>query len=82
MEHTQLDVRYTPVYGSSLRRQYSESYRAGDFKDLMADYSTTVRGIPILFAGGCWARRQLHAGIRYVSVASKLSISLASVKGA
>ena len=47
----------------------------------MADSSTTVLGIPILIAGGCWARRQLHAGIRYVSVASKLRISLASVKG-
>ena len=47
----------------------------------MADYSTTVTGIPIWIAGGCWARRQLHAGIRYVPVASKLRISLASVEG-
>ena len=47
----------------------------------MADYSTTVRGIPIWIAGDCWARRQLHAGIRYVPVASKLRISLASVEG-
>ena len=47
----------------------------------MADYSITVRGIPIRIAGGCWARRQLHAGIRYVPVASKLRISLASVEG-
>ena len=47
----------------------------------MADSSTTVRGIPIRIAGGCWARRQLHAGIRYVPVASKLRISLASVEG-
>ena len=46
----------------------------------MADSSTTVPGIPILIVGGCWARRQLHAGIRYVPVASKLRISLASVK--
>ena len=46
----------------------------------MADYSTTVRGIPIRIAGGHWARRQLHAGIRYVPVASKLRISLASVE--
>ena len=29
----------------------------------MADSSTTVVGIPIRIAGGCWARRQLHAGI-------------------
>ena len=48
----------------------------------MADYSTTVIGIPIRFSGGYWTRRQLHAGIRYVSVASKLRISLASVEGA
>ena len=47
----------------------------------MADYSTTVRVIPIRIAGGCWARCQLHAGIRYVPVASKLRISLASVVG-
>jgi len=35
----------------------------------------------ILFVGGCWARRQLHAGIRYVSVASELRNSLSSVEG-
>jgi len=46
----------------------------------MADYSTTTRRIPILFAGGCWARRQLHAGIMYVPLASKLRISLFSVE--
>ena len=46
----------------------------------MADYSTTVRGIPILFAGGCWARRQLHAGIRYVPVTSKLMKLLSSIE--
>ena len=33
---------------------------------LMANYSTTARCIPILFAGGCWAHRQLHAGIRLI----------------
>ena len=48
----------------------------------MADSSTTVIGIPIRIAGGCWARRQQHAGIKYVPVASKLRISLASVEGA
>ena len=47
----------------------------------MADYSTTVRGIPIRSAGEYWARRQLHAGIWYVPVASKLRISLAFVEG-
>ena len=38
----------------------------------MADYSTTVIGIPIRFSGGYWARRQLHASIRYVSTRSIL----------
>ena len=38
----------------------------------MADYSTTVRGIPIRIAGVNWARRQLHAGIRYVPTLSIL----------
>ena len=38
----------------------------------MADYSTTVIGIPIRFSGGYWARRKLHAGIRYVSTLSIL----------
>ena len=47
----------------------------------MADSSTTARRISILIAGGCWARCQLQAGIRYVPVASKLRISLASVEG-
>ena len=35
----------------------------------MADSSTTTAPIPFLFAGGCWARSQLHNGIRFVSVA-------------
>ena len=47
----------------------------------MADSSTTIADIPIRIAGGCWARCQLHAGIRYVPVASKLRISLASLEG-
>ena len=47
----------------------------------MADSSTTIAGIPIWIAGGCWAQRQLHAGIRYVPVASKLRISLVSMEG-
>ena len=47
----------------------------------MADYSTAVTGIPILIAGGCWARCQLHAGTGYVPVASKLRIYLAAVVG-
>ena len=47
----------------------------------IADSSTTIAGIPIRIEGGCWARRQLHSGIRYVSVASKLRISLACLEG-
>ena len=38
----------------------------------MADYFTTVTGIPIRFAGGYWARCQLHASIRYVPTLSIL----------
>ena len=38
----------------------------------MADSSTTAGCIPIPFFGGCWAHRQLHAGIRYVPTPSKL----------
>ena len=37
----------------------------------MADAFTTAGQIPILSQGRYWARRQLHAGIRYVPVASK-----------
>ena len=47
----------------------------------MADYSTTVIGIPIRFSGGYWARRQLHTGLRYIPVGSILRIALASVEG-
>ena len=36
----------------------------------MADISTTVTGIQTRFSGGYWARRQLHAGIKYVSTPS------------
>ena len=55
--------------------------QAGDLKDSMADYSTAAGRNPILFPGGCWARRQLHAGIRYISVAPKLMKLLFSVEG-
>ena len=47
-----------PSGGSTLAEFYS-----------MADSSTTVKGIPIWIAGGCWASCQLHAGIRYVPIA-------------
>ena len=46
-----------------------------------ADYTITAWRNLILFAGGCWARRQLPNGIRYVSVASKLRNSLSSAEG-
>jgi len=42
----------------------------------MADSSTTTAPILDLIAEGYWARRQLHSGIRNVSVASKLRKSL------
>ena len=38
----------------------------------IADYPTTIRGIPIRSSGGYWARRQLHAGIWYVPTLSIL----------
>jgi len=47
----------------------------------MADSATTVSAITILFPGACWARRQLHAGIGYVSVGSELRESLSSIEG-
>ena len=47
----------------------------------MADYSSTAARISILSSGDCWAQRQLHAGIRYVSVGSKLRKSLSSMEG-
>ena len=81
MEVIGLDASYTPVYRTSLRGQYSWSYRAGDLKCLMADYSTTTARISILFFGGCWAQRQLHAGRRYVTVGSKPMKSVSSVEG-
>jgi len=47
----------------------------------MSDKSTTAGWIPIPFPDGCWAQHQLHVGIPYVPVASKLRISLSSVEG-
>jgi len=46
----------------------------------MADYSTTAGRILFLFPGDCWTGRQLSNGIRYVSVASKLRISVSSIE--
>jgi len=45
----------------------------------MADSSTAAGPILGLIAGDCWARRQLRSGIKDVSVASKLMISLTLV---
>jgi len=47
----------------------------------IADYTTTTWRIPVSFAGGCWARRQLRNDINYVPVASKPRISPSSVEG-
>jgi len=57
------------VLGSMLAELYS-----------MADYSTTAWPIPIRFAGGCWARRQLRNGLRDVLEASKPRILLTSLE--
>ena len=34
----------------------------------------------VLFAGGCWARRQLSNGIRYICIASEHRMSLSSME--
>ena len=47
----------------------------------MADSSTTVTGIPFRFSGDSWARRQLHAGIRYVSTPWILMELLSGLNG-
>jgi len=46
----------------------------------MADSSTASAPILDLIAGGCWARPQLHSGIKDVSVESKLRKSLTLVR--
>jgi len=47
----------------------------------MADPSMTTALILNLIAGGCWTRRQLPNGIRYICVASDFRKSLTSVEG-
>jgi len=47
----------------------------------MAGFSTSAAPIVILSPGRRWARRQLHAGIRYSSVASILMKSLSTLGG-
>ena len=46
----------------------------------IADCSTTVRGIPIRSSGGYWARRQLHAGMKYVPTPSEFMELLCGLK--
>jgi len=46
----------------------------------IADYSTTAPQIPILFAGGCWARHQLRNDMRDVPVVSEPMKLLSSVE--
>jgi len=49
-------------------------------QNLMADSSTTTAPNLDSIAEDCWARRQLHNGIKDVSVASKLRKSLTLVR--
>ena len=51
------------------------------YQSSMADPSTTTAPILDLIAGGYWARHQLHSGIKYICVASKLRISLTLMRG-
>ena len=46
----------------------------------MDNMSTTIRDISILVPEGGCSQRQLHSGIKYIPVASILSISLAFMK--
>jgi len=76
-------IRYVPV-SSKLRNSLSSVEGVLGIKLAIfystVDCSTTARRILILFAGGCWARRQLRNGIRYVPVASKLRNSMTLVR--
>jgi len=45
----------------------------------MTDSSTSIDRILVLAPGGYFARRQLHAGIKYISVTSILMKSLSSL---
>ena len=47
----------------------------------IADSSTAAARIPILIAGGCWARSQLHNGIKYVSTPAILMELLSALDG-
>lgn len=47
---------------------------------MIPDSSTTTAQIPILSLGGCWAWAQLDKGIRFISIAIKLTILHFSVQ--
>jgi len=75
-------IRYVPVT-SKLMKSLSSVQGVSGIKLAifysMAYISTTAGRNWLLFAGGCWTRRQLRGGIRYVSVTSKLRKSLTLV---
>jgi len=75
-------IRYVPVTSKPMKSLSSVQGVLGIKLAIfysMADYSTTAGRILLLFAGGCWTRRQLRGGIRYASVASILRKSLTLV---
>jgi len=75
-------IRYVPVTSKPMKSLSSLQGVSGMKLAIfysMADYSTTAGRTLLLFAGGCWTRRQLRGGIRYVSVASILRKSLTLV---
>jgi len=75
-------IRYVPVTSKPMKSLSSMQGVSGIKLAIfysMADYSTTAGRILLLFARGCWTRRQLRGRIRYVSVASILRKSLTLV---
>jgi len=70
--HPQRDIIHEVTGLNGVRCWWSQSW--------MADSSTTTPQILSLIVGDCWAWCQLHNGIRYVPVASKLMKSLSSVQ--
>ena len=77
-------IRYIPTPSIVRKSPYSVERVSGSIPadiHLMVDYFSTVIGIPILFAGGCWARRQLHASIRSIPTPSIPMMLLAKLRG-
>ena len=77
-------IRYVPVVSELMNSLSSVEGVLGFMLAIfysIVDYSTTTLQILIHFVGGCWARRQLRNGVRYVPIASKLRNSLSSVEG-